>query len=521
MTQAAVLTQSAASISNKSAGIIYITDVFSEHGNIRKNYKQNTIIENSIIESVLTDTNILSVEIAVESNDMYIPTVTINGIAVQLQLIDGDNRKFKGTIHDINFENETQIIARSSNGGNYIAEINFNDEFISFLSCSILSVPSNQTTFKENDEIIIIGKLSNPGYVSIVEYGPFKFSDYVRTDQDSNFQITGVVNNSNGNLNVRLKCKSELGTEGEDKITDIIIPIENINIQLDNPYIEYPLGQNAIKGQEFAYLNITSSESYPESDYLVEYISLDSSISFFSPNKFENKKKFYSLINSNLESNDNIVLRITKKSNKFSKEIIIGVNIENMSANIQFVGASILDSGDGEKIHHFSIISDIELKTFGRLNSLDSYDITIYPILQPQGFTKTFEFDIKIKDISKRGVYTLNYEYVTASGETFQTKFVFTVAGFNERILTFSKWPVRQAIFGIEVFDTTKLKVINLSKSVEMQYQNHITNEIDRFCIVDIYNNPDLKGKVLYNCDINNAVSNTTGELQISIQEII
>lgn len=519
MTQAAVLTQSAASNQAKSSGIVYITDVFSEQGNVRNNYKPNTIIENSIVESITTDTKILSVEIHVETTDIFIPIVTINGIEIDLTHVS--DKIFKGTLLNFNFDTETQIVVRSSNGGLFTANINYINEQLTLEEYTIIGVPIGQTTFKENDEIQISGRLSGSGYISILDQGAFKRTDFVKTDLNNEFVITGAVSNRNGDLPIVFVCKSDLGTYGQVIVTHDKLPIENIIFDISSVDVEYPLGQNSLKGQEFGYLNIYTSMPINDTDYLVEYISRDNSVSFFNPNKFDNRKRFYSLINSNLESNDNIVVRITKKSNHFSNEIITGVNIINMSANIQFIGANILDSGDGEKTHHFVIQSDIELKSIQRLNNLDDKEITIYPIVQPKEYSKTFEFDIKVRDISSRGQHTINYEYMTSSGEVFSASFSFVVAGFNERIVTISKWPVRQAVFGIEIFNPDKLKVTNLSKSTDMTYKDNIENAENMFSIVDLYNHPDLKGKVIYNCDLHNCVSNTSGELKISIQETI
>jgi len=522
MNKAAILTQTAATGVNNNSGIVYITDVFSEYGNIQKYFKQNTIPKDQIVERVLTDTKILSVEIKVEAtNDYKIPAVAINGLPVELEIVDQETRKFKGILNNINFEDETQIIVRASNGAVYIADIEYLDIKVHVTSIQILSFPKEQTTFKENDEIILFGVLNKPGYVAVDNYGALKATDFVKTNENNEFTINAKISNRNGNLNFKLITKSELGTIGEPYISNETIDVENINFDLSNYYISYPNGQLAIKADEAATLYIQTSNIFNEDDYLIEFISPNNSVMISNPKIFSNIKTIHSLINYNLESLNNIRLSITKKSNKYTKEFNYGVNIQCQEPNVNIFGPKIIDSGNNSVIHNFEIHSDCYLKSVSPMFSLENMNIEFIPITHEHAFDKIFKFGLKINSNSTRGKLTLTFEYVTASLQTYFLSYEVIVAGFNEVIASFDAWPNRMALFGRKIYDINNVKVINLSKGTEMHYKNNKADEENAFTIVDENGNISLSGGYIYNCDMLNAVSNTSGELKLSIQEII
>jgi hypothetical protein len=101
------------------------------------------------------------------------------------------------------------------------------------------------------------------------------------------------------------------------------------------------------------------------------------------------------------------------------------------------------------------------------------------------------------------------------------------VAGFIARTLTIAAWPNRQVDIGTTVVNVNNLIVENLSKGGSgpnggtiFSYSNVIDNALDEYTILDNSDNVDPNGNVWYNKDLNNAVSNTTGNAKIIIEEL-
>lgn len=91
----------------------------------------------------------------------------------------------------------------------------------------------------------------------------------------------------------------------------------------------------------------------------------------------------------------------------------------------------------------------------------------------------------------------------------------YRIAGFVRRTITIPAWPERSASIGTVVYDVSKLKCSNLSNgdsgSYNWTYKSTTDSEALKYSIVN--------SNIWYNCDIPNSVSNTTGTIQIEIEE--
>jgi hypothetical protein len=83
--------------------------------------------------------------------------------------------------------------------------------------------------------------------------------------------------------------------------------------------------------------------------------------------------------------------------------------------------------------------------------------------------------------------------------------------------MTIPAFPNREGDIGTQVADTSKLRCTNLSKgvsgSLNFEYKATTDNEVDKYTVLD--------GDTWYNCDGANASSNTTGTMQVEIEEAI
>ena len=128
---------------------------------------------------------------------------------------------------------------------------------------------------------------------------------------------------------------------------------------------------------------------------------------------------------------------------------------------------------------------------------------------------------LSVSDSDSKG--TFQYTSVSATGlsgltvNSISTGSSYVLGGFIRRTLTIAAWPNRSALIGTNVVDTSKLLASNLSTgasgSYNISYQASQTDGSGKYTIIN--------NNTFYNCDIQNAVSNTSGITQIEIEELV
>ena len=94
-----------------------------------------------------------------------------------------------------------------------------------------------------------------------------------------------------------------------------------------------------------------------------------------------------------------------------------------------------------------------------------------------------------------------------------------------QRTISFAAYPNREAAIGTQVSDTSKLRVTNLSKgssgSLNTSFVSSVGDAIDTFTITQPSGVYNATGNNLYNRDLANAVSNTSGTMQFEVEELV
>ena len=101
----------------------------------------------------------------------------------------------------------------------------------------------------------------------------------------------------------------------------------------------------------------------------------------------------------------------------------------------------------------------------------------------------------------------------------------YTVGGFVFRTFFIAAYPNREGAIGTRVVDTAKLRCTNLSKgssgSLNFTFVGSVADQVDTYTITDPTLTYNANGNLWYNRDLANAVSNSTGLMQIELEELV
>lgn len=327
----------------------------------------------------------------------------------------------------------------------------------------------------------------------------------------------------------KARIKSENGTWGNYFESNDFGGTNGVHIlALNNtrPFVEinsivYPVGQYALKDTESVIVNVSESNV----DSLV-WSSPNSQLSITNPTIAGNKivsraSGGYNITNNNLRVVSNRVANATQTT--LDTIVWIAHNTPTITVTTP---ATRLRSGVTPQNHTISINSNqrtqamptlsANIGTFGGSWSTTNNGLT---------WTRSLaiaDSDAKgVASFSGLSIINLAGIEVTAisSGDSY------TVGGFVQRTVSVAAYPNREATIGTQVSDTSKLRVTNLSKggsgSLNTSFVGNVGNAIDTYTVTQPSGVYNATGNTLYNRDLANAVSNTSGEAQFEIEEIV
>lgn len=283
----------------------------------------------------------------------------------------------------------------------------------------------------------------------------------------------------------------------------------------------YPVGQFALKNSESATVNVTESNVDT-----VSYSSSNSQLSITDPTTTGNKTVTRIAGGYNINTN-NLSVTVGKTSNATSATFSTVVWIAHDAPTITVTTpATRLRSGVTAQNHTISINSNQRTQATPTLSaSVGTWQGAWATANNGINWTRALaiaDSDAKgVASFSGLSIINLAGIEVTAisSGDSY------TVGGFVQRTVSVAAYPNREATIGTQVSDTSKLRVTNLSKggsgSLNTSFVGNVGDAIDTFTVTQpsgIYN---ATGNTLYNRDLANAVSNTSGEAQFEIEEIV
>ena len=283
----------------------------------------------------------------------------------------------------------------------------------------------------------------------------------------------------------------------------------------------YPVGQFALKNSESATVNVTESNVDT-----VSYSSSNSQLSITDPTTTGNKTVTRIAGGYNINTN-NLSVTVGKTSNATSATFSTVVWIAHDAPTITVTTpATRLRSGVTPQNYTISINSNQRTQSTPTLTaSVGTFGGSWSTVNNGLNWTRSLaiaDSDTKgAASFSGLSIINLAGIEVTAisSGDSY------TVGGFVQRTVSVAAYPNREATIGTQVSDTSKLRVTNLSKggsgSLNTSFVGNVGDAIDTFTVTQpsgIYN---ATGNTLYNRDLANAVSNTSGEAQFEIEEIV
>lgn len=283
----------------------------------------------------------------------------------------------------------------------------------------------------------------------------------------------------------------------------------------------YPVGQFALKNSESATVNVTESNVDT-----VSYSSSNSQLSITDPTTTGNKTVTRIAGGYNINTN-NLSVTVGKTSNATSATFSTVVWIAHDAPIITITTpAARLRSGVTAQNHTISINSNQRTQATPTLTaSVGTFGGSWSTVNNGLNWTRS----LAIADSDTKGAASFSglsiinlagIEVIAiSSGDSY------TVGGFVQRTVSVAAYPNREATIGTQVSDTSKLRVTNLSKggsgSLNTSFVGNVGDAIDTFTVTQpsgIYN---ATGNTLYNRDLANAVSNTSGTMQFEVEELV
>lgn len=327
----------------------------------------------------------------------------------------------------------------------------------------------------------------------------------------------------------KARIKSENGTWGDYfESNDFggtngvhILALNNTRPLVEINSIVYPVGQYALKDTESVTVNVSESNV----DSLV-WSSPNSQLSITNPTIAGNK--IVSRASGGYNITDNNLRVVSNRVANATQTILDAIVwIANTAPTITVTTpAARLRSGVTPQNHTISINSNQRTQATPTLSASvgtfgGSWSTT------NNGLTWTRNLAIADSDAkgaaSFSGLSIINLAgiEVTAisSGDSY------TVGGFVQRTITFAAWPNRESAIGTPVSDTSKLRVTNLSKgssgSLNTNFVASVGDAIDTYTITQPSATYNATGNTVYNRDLANAVSNTSGTMQFEVEELV
>ena len=396
--------------------------------------------------------------------------------------------------------------------------------------------PGSQTELKSGDtfSMTVTSDVEMTG-IDIQNYGACTAQTFDFTATTS--KVITVVIADRGvtvqTLAAQLRVHDANGSYGSLYLTSAAGSVDGVNVvKLNNVYptitigaVSYPASQGALKNSETADVAMT----YANAD-TVAFTSPNSDLSIANPSTAEAAKTCtriggsYNIATTNFRCVGN---RAANNATTTSNGV---VKIANVACTLAVTEpAARLRSGGnvGTAAQNHTI-------TITASQNLYSAPTLVAPAgtWQGGGFTgatTTWTRSLQIHDDDTKGVQSwgaisaTNLAGLTTTAITGDAQY--TVGGFVFRTMTIAAWTNREGSIGTQVADTSKLRCTNLSKgasgSLNFTFQATTSDLINYYTITQPTGVYNATGNLWYNCDLANAVSNTSGTMQIELEEII
>lgn len=424
-------------------GTVFITDIVPQsEGNVgNKTFSS----DGRVLENCTTDTQNVNVSvIALPGISNWKPIISIEGNSITMSA-ESDEPVFTGSI-DIDLAGASELTVIHEDGAKHKVDI-IQDTQPEVLEAYFTNgYPGSQTELKENDTFDFYVKSDIP-IVSVEFDGSssyaFKAITVSLSEGDEHI-ITGnqIANRGNNvqDLPTRVRVQKSTGSWSEWFVTDSAgsddgihtVKVNNRHPSISITSIEYPSGQQAIKGSEYATVNNTVN--YFDD---ITYSSPNGELSIDDPNLFQSSKSVMRIDGGYNVTSNNFHITATRNANDAISSDNTVVYIADSDQTISVSSPSRLRSGGNDNTspqnHTITISSDQNLIEAPSLAA---------PVgdWQGSGFTgsgTTWTRDLQIHDDMVKGTY--NWSSISTKNLAGKTVSVissgqdYTIGGFVSR----------------------------------------------------------------------------------------
>jgi len=523
------------------SGSLFVTDVTNNGSGIvgNKAYLPNTTPANAVLTSAQSDDDSVTIHFIAEGTINYSPIVTLDGVPCSnMTEIPGQKRMFTGSF-DVTVPVSTTFVLTHSDGNTAEVTIDRAADGPSILSVNFTNgYPAGQTEVKEGDtfdvEIHFDPNGSEPVSVFVDDYGAAEAGvfDLSGTELDwgnvhkATITVTIRATGTSPTFqSCRLHAINSFGTAGNTVDSnqsgggvdgvDVVL-CNDIIPSFGTPTITYPPTQQAFKGVESGSVSITVSDftdvvyTSPTNEFVITddtVYGVNKTITCTNPGTYN-------------DSTPNYTITATRTTNGTSTQISIIIEVADTAPTITVTQPQ-------PRLRTALPYRDYVITATSDQNLPAPPDLTVgvsgtWLGASFVGGPKVWTRSIRIDDNDSKGIGAWGFATVPTNNAGIPA--VITgdqnVGGFEPRTLTVDAWPVRSTAIGTDVVDTAKLVCENLSKGGNgpnggtfFLYQASTNDAVDRFTIVG--------NDYWYNCDLANAVSNTTGTAQVILEETV
>lgn len=508
-------------------GNVYITDIVPTSSGIvgQKAYDPNTVPANVVLTEAYSDNANVRIKIYAEGgNAFYSPTVTINGVTATLTKIAGDaSRVYTGQADIVVGAGDTTIEVVSSTGATASAVVHLAGAGPVVGSLSIGALPGAQTEVKSGDVVQVSGVVENAAtYVEIISglaAGALSSLTLgaVGSAGSGNRTFTGTftVGSGSGALAVQARARNALGTYGVTATSSNTVTLNQTAPTISTISIAYPISQSALKGTEVA--TVTSTITNADT---VSYTS-SANLSVASPSTYTAAKSVTRVSGSYVVGVNNYTITATKASNGATSTRSAAISIADTAptAAITITGspARLISSAAGQS-YTVTITANQSLASAPSLTAPSGTWSGSWT-----GAGTTWSRSLVIRDTDAKGTQAFTGlslpNLAAVTGTTITSGSAYTVGGFTLRTLTFAAFSQLAAI-GTNVTLIAKTSSQYAGASGSLTLQSSTADMFQGYTITDAAGNYDPTGGYLFITDQAYAGANTSGTLQVTIQEV-
>lgn len=519
---------------------VFITDITQvSAGSVGgKTYVAGTIPANKVITSAITNTQNVRVTVIAEGpGNFYSPTITVtndkgyimspaSGIIVLTEDAN-DKRYFTGYVDLAGVAENTVVTVTSSTGSVATATIAVAVAGPAFTSLTLGVNPGTQTELKSGDVIAVTGVVANSAVAAETVAGGVVDSIQTLTLGASNSAgagfktVSGNITIGSGTgaaLTLTVRARDALPTWGANFVSTNTKTLNQTGPSIGAISVAYPAGQTALKGSETA--TVTSNVTVASGTLAVTYTSTDSNVSIDTPTAYASSKTVTRIAGSYVYGTNNYRIDATRVENGKTATLSAAVNIVNVAAVATFsYGAARLISSAAGTNTSVSISSTQNLPSVPT-NSITPSSGTMTTAWSGSG--TSFSNNIKVYDTDPKGVQSLSATAALVGRSGIAVTLAnasYTVGGFAVRTITVPAF-ARIVPIGTSVTNISKT-VVNYTGSTVLTLHNDVGDYFQGYSVCDVAGTYSATGSYIWLSDAAFAGSNTTGSLQIDVQESV